>query len=140
MSTRRPVVAVEKRSGLGLVQVCCGVLIGLLIGYACFDDAAPTPQADAALIPAGTSVVNVNAVVQMPTGTATAIPTVKPSPQATIDAHADDCNRTNPEPGETCRQPPMPTQTPAPIPHCPVMPGDLCVWTDPLTSARTESE
>jgi hypothetical protein len=90
-------------------------------------DGEPSQVLAAPVIPAQTVVV----VVELPpdpTVTRTPPPTIAPSPQATTDVHADDCNRVSPSPGDLCRQPPMATYTAAPIPTCPVAPGDLCVW------------
>lgn len=104
------------------------------------EDAATLPTI-AAPDPQGTMAVNVNVTLLESTATATAIPTVKPTDAPTMDLHADDCSRSNPEPGETCRRDPLPTNTPQPLAECPAaMPGDLCIWTDPLTSGRPEAE
>lgn len=74
--------------------------------------------------------VVVQAVLQLPTATATARP--KPTTAAsTLTPTINDCTRT-PEPGRLCQVPYPPPPTPTPYPDCALMaslkPGAFCEW------------
>lgn len=74
--------------------------------------------------------VVVQAVLQLPTATATARP--KPTTAAsTLTPTINDCTRT-PEPGHLCQVPYPPPPTPTPYPDCALMaslkPGAFCEW------------
>jgi len=136
---------VRGHHALAVILVSVGAIIGtvgLLIGMLVSTATEPfPPPVIAAPNAQGTMEVNVDVTLHEATATPTALPTIKPTDAPTMDLHADDCSRANPEPGQTCRRDPLPTNTPQPLSECPAaMPGDLCVWVDPLTSGRAEAE
>lgn len=149
MPARRAVLVPERRGvdpGVHFLLIVVTGVIFFVAGraYDWFDQPVVSPQVIAAPVvpPAQTVVVLVN-LPPDPTATRTPIPTVAPTAQPTTDYHADDCNRRTPvpQPGDVCRTEPFPTNTPAPMPTCPVSPGDLCVWPrSNETTGRPEAE
>ena len=90
------------------------------------------PQTMAEPIPAEpaahTVVVEVNAVLSIPTEIPTPIPTLYPTAAATADVSLNWCSNKTPRAGDTCQMPPAPTPTEAQRPECPAAPSVWCVF------------
>lgn len=87
--------------------------------------------------PRPTFEVNVNAVLTLPTATATVLPTANPTTAPTIPVTINDCDGPQ-DGGQPCL---MPFLTPAPtaLPDCPANPGQWCAWPIVGTTGRQET-
>lgn len=107
--------------GIGLIA-CAGVMLWAV------RSSDPAPVASA--IPAvqetqPPQMIEVNAVLSLPTATATPIPTMEPPPVATTDVTINYCGTATP--GALCQIPPLSTATATPYPLCSVAePGQWC--------------
>ena len=116
------------------------VALVVAIGVAARIGSAPSP-APAAVVPAVNiqPTIEVRAVIEWPTATATATPV----PTSTQQVHwqPDPCG--SPEPGQLCRVPDRAPNTPTPYPSCygAVEPGKWCRWivADDAPDGRTET-
>jgi hypothetical protein len=92
-------------------------------------DGEPSQVLAAPVIPAQTNPPQVIVIVPA-TGTATSLPTVRPTNAATVVPGLNWCGTATP--GATCEVPPYPTGTATPYPDCAEMasiaPGSLCQW------------
>lgn len=125
----------EKRPtppGVIMLLIVTSLVVGYIVGVVYRGQGSTTivtTEAAPLASPGLAQKVVVEAILHMPTGTPTEIPTIYPTPKSTLDTRADDCDRSSPQVGDICRQPPMPTNTPVPVPDCPTFAGDMCVWT-----------
>jgi len=125
--TRQPVPAPGITTPILLLSWGIGVLMGGLGVVAVYDnDTRPVAAVPAAVAPQLAETLEVNVVLQLPTGTATSVPTVRPTIAATVAMELNDCGTA--APGSTCKMVPAPTATDAPLPDCPAAPGEWCVW------------
>lgn len=105
--------------GIGLIAVA-----GVMLWAVRTNDPAPVASA----IPAATQppdVIEVRAVLELPTATATPIPTMEPTHEPTTDVTINYCGTVTP--GALCQLPPLSTATATPYPLCSeASPGQWC--------------
>lgn len=102
-----------------------GVLVVIWAVQSLPEGQAFVPALDEARATQPPPVIEVNAVLSLPTATATAIPTMEPPPVATTDVTINYCGTATP--GAICQKPPLSTATVTPYPLCSAAePGQWC--------------